>query len=340
MYKNIFRPFLFLFDPEKIHQWVFFWFKFFQKMPFLLVIIRRWYQVQRPELGKDIMGLHFSNPVGLAAGFDKNAEVIDVFDAFGFGFVEIGTLTPYTQPGNPKKRIFRLPPDQALINRMGFNNMGVTAAVKHLKRRKSKVIVGGNIGKNKNTPNENAISDYIAAFNELFNYVDYFVVNVSSPNTPHLRDLQEKEPLTQLLLALQTQNNEKSHPKPILLKIAPDLTDLQLLDIIEIVQLTQIQGVVATNTTLSRAGLRSDKTMLDQIGAGGLSGSPLKERSTEVIKFLANKSNKSFTIIGVGGIHSPEDAKEKLKAGADLVQLYTGFIYEGPGLVKHILQEL
>jgi dihydroorotate dehydrogenase len=340
MYKSIFRPFLFLFDPEKIHQWVFFWFKFFQKMPFLLVIIRRWYQVQRPELGKDIMGLHFSNPVGLAAGFDKNAEVTDVFDAFGFGFVEIGTLTPYTQPGNPKKRIFRLPPDQALINRMGFNNMGVTAAVKHLKRRKSKVIVGGNIGKNKNTPNENAISDYIAAFNELFNYVDYFVVNVSSPNTPHLRDLQEKEPLTQLLLALQTQNNEKSHPKPILLKIAPDLTDLQLLDIIEIVQLTQIQGVVATNTTLSRAGLRSDKTMLDQIGAGGLSGSPLKERSTEVIKFLANKSNKSFTIIGVGGIHSPEDAKEKLKAGADLVQLYTGFIYEGPGLVKHILQEL
>jgi len=340
MYKIILRPFLFLFDPERIHYWVFVWFKLLQRIPFVLNIMGKLYQIQRSELGKEIMGLHFSNPVGLAAGFDKNAEVIDVFDAFGFGFVEIGTLTPLAQPGNPKKRIFRLPPDQALINRMGFNNNGVSAAVKHLKKRKSKVIVGGNIGKNKNTPNEDAVSDYIAAFNELFDYVDYFVVNVSSPNTPHLRELQEKKPLTQLLLALQTQNNAKTHPKPILLKIAPDLTDLQLLDIIDIVQITHIQGVVATNTTLSREGLKTDKKIVEKIGIGGLSGSPLKDRSTEVIKFLANKSNKSFTIIGVGGIHSAEDAKEKLEAGADLVQLYTGFIYEGPGLVKHILQEL
>lgn len=340
MYKNIVRPILFQFDPEKIHKWIFFWFRIIQKIPFLLVILKWFYKVDKPGLEKKLFGLNFPNPIGLAAGFDKNAEVIDTFDALGFGFVEIGTITPKAQPGNPKKRIFRLPQDKALINRMGFNNEGVAQAIKQLKRRKSKVIVGGNIGKNKVTPNENAVDDYLITFNELFEYVDYFVVNVSSPNTPNLRELQEKEPLTRLLNTLQKENSTKVAPKPILLKIAPDLTDTQLLDIIDIVNETKIQGVIATNTTLSREGLTTESNIIKNIGDGGLSGKPLTKRSTEIIRFLAEKSNKSFAIIGVGGIHSVEDAKEKLAAGADLIQLYTGFVYEGPGLVKKILEEL
>lgn len=340
MYKSILRPILFRFDPERIHGWVFFWLKTLQRIPFALNIISKIHTYQHPNLSRKVMGITFPNPIGLAAGFDKNAEVIDAFAAMGFGFVEIGTLTPIAQSGNPKKRIFRIPQDEALINRMGFNNEGVTVAVEKLKRRKSKVIVGGNIGKNKITPNEIAVSDYVLAFNELFDYVDYFVVNVSSPNTPNLRDLQEKEPLKQLLNALQQQNFTKPTSKPILLKIAPDLTDSQLLDIIEIVNETKIQGVIATNTTLSRNHLSISKNEIEQIGNGGLSGKPLRERSTEVIRFLAEKSNKSFVIIGVGGIHTEEDAREKLAAGADLIQIYTGFIYEGPGMIKKILKNL
>jgi dihydroorotate dehydrogenase len=287
--------------------------------------------VKDSRLETEVFGLKFKNPVGLAAGFDKNAVLYKELSNFGFGFIEIGTLTPKAQDGNPKKRLFRLKEDSAIINRMGFNNGGVEEAVLRLKKNNG-VLIGGNIGKNKVTPNEEATSDYEICFDALFDYVDYFVVNVSSPNTPNLRALQDKEPLTQLLQTLQNKNLAKPKQKPILLKIAPDLTDEQLLDIIDIVNETKIAGVIATNTTLSREGLQSE----NKIEAGGLSGKPLAKRATEVIRFLSEKSNKSFPIIGVGGIHSAEDAIEKLEAGASLVQLYTGFIYEGPALVKAI----
>jgi len=283
-----------------------------------------------------LLGLKFKNPVGLAAGFDKNAKMFDELSNFGFGYVEIGTVTPKPQEGNPKKRIFRLIQDSAIINRMGFNNDGVEEVVKRLKNKKTDILIGGNIGKNKITPNDKAVDDYVICFEALFDVVDYFVVNVSSPNTPNLRDLQEKEPLTNLLNRLQDENNLKSQRKPILLKIAPDLTDSQLLDIIEIVNVTKIDGVIATNTTISREGLQS----YDKNETGGLSGKPLSKRSTEVIRFLAERSNKAFPIIGVGGIHSTQDALDKIEAGADLIQLYTGFIYEGPGLVKKINKAL
>lgn len=284
------------------------------------------------RLERELMGIKFKNPVGLAAGFDKNAVLFDEFSNYGFGFVEIGTVTPKPQPGNEKKRIFRLVEDEGLINRMGFNNDGADEIVKRLKNRRTDIVIGGNIGKNKTTPNENAVSDYLICFEKLFDHVDYFVVNVSSPNTPNLRELQDKEPLTRLLNELQDANRKKPVNKPILLKIAPDLTEVQLLDIIDIVKTTKIAGVIATNTTLSREGLNSahkDET-------GGLSGKPLTRRSTEVIRFLAEKSNKAFLIVGVGGIHSERDAIEKLQAGADLIQLYTGFVYEGPAIVKRI----
>jgi len=280
--------------------------------------------------------LKFKNPVGLAAGFDKNAEYIADMTNLGFGFIEIGTVTPKPQPGNDKPRMFRLVPDEALINRMGFNNQGADVAATRLKNLKDRkgLLIGGNIGKNKVTPNEEAVNDYIYCFNALFDYVDYFVVNVSSPNTPGLRDLQEKEPLKHILNTLQSLNIAKSAPKPILLKIAPDLTDSQLDDIVEIVLETQIAGVIATNTTISREGLQSQQELINE--AGGVSGRPLTKRSTEVIRYLSEKSNKAFPIIGVGGIHSAKDAIEKLDAGASLIQVYTGFIYEGPGLIAKI----
>lgn len=280
---------------------------------------------------REVFGLRFKNPVGLAAGFDKDAKLFQELSSFGFGFVEIGTLTPKAQSGNPKKRLFRLREDDAIINRMGFNNGGVTAASERLKQNKN-VLIGGNIGKNKVTPNENAVDDYLLCFEALFDVVDYFVVNVSSPNTPNLRDLQERAPLTRLLKTLQERNQSKPEPKPVLLKIAPDLSDAQLLDIIGIIRQAGVAGVIATNTTLSRQGVLSKHK--DE--KGGLSGKPLCKRATEVIRFLSEKSNNAFPIIGVGGIMSAEDALEKLDAGATLVQLYTGFIYEGPGLVKKI----
>jgi dihydroorotate dehydrogenase len=283
------------------------------------------------RLETEVFGLKFKNPVGLAAGFDKDAKLYKELSNFGFGFIEIGTLTPKAQDGNPKKRLFRLKEDQAIINRMGFNNGGVQEAVERLKSN-TNVLIGGNIGKNKLTPNENAVDDYVICFDALYDYVDYFVVNVSSPNTPNLRELQEKEPLKLLLQTLQNLNLAKPKQKPILLKIAPDLTDSQLLDIIDIVKETKIAGVIATNTTLSREGLHSK----NKVEAGGMSGKPLGQRATEVIRFLSEKSNKAFPIIGVGGVHSPEDAIEKLEAGASLIQLYTGFIYEGPALIKKI----
>jgi dihydroorotate dehydrogenase len=274
--------------------------------------------------------------VGLAAGFDKDAKLIDELASLGFGFIEIGTITPKAQSGNPKPRLFRLTDDNGIINRMGFNNQGIEGAIARLEKRKSNIIIGGNIGKNKVTPNEEAFNDYEKCFVQLYPYVDYFVVNVSSPNTPGLRELQEKGPLTQLLNHLMELNQKQEKTKPILLKIAPDLSNQQLDDIIEIVSITKIAGVIATNTTISRDDLKTSKSTVDEIGNGGLSGKPLGKRATEVIRYLYEKSNGAFPIIGVGGIMSAKDALEKLEAGASLVQLYTGFIYEGPGLVKKI----
>lgn len=336
MYKLLVRSILFQFDPEKVHHFTFSLIKGLMRIPLIPQITRLIFRVENPKLHRGLLGLKFENPVGLAAGFDKNALLFDEFANYGFGFIEVGTVTPKPQPGNPKKRIFRLKADEALINRMGFNNDGVDVVVERLKKRKTNIIIGGNIGKNKITPNERAVDDYMICFEKLFEVVDYFVVNVSSPNTPNLRALQDKGPLTDLLQTLQNENNKKENPKPILLKIAPDLTDSQLLDIIDIVNTTKIAGVIATNTTIARDGLISEQ----KTETGGLSGKPVKERSTEVIRFLAQKSGKSFAIIGVGGIHSADDAREKLEAGADLVQLYTGFIYEGPALVKRINKSL
>lgn len=335
MYKTFIRPFLFQFDPEKIHHFTFWVLKNAFKIPGVSSICRQNFQVNHPDLEREVFGLKFKNPVGLAAGFDKDAKLFKELEGLGFGFVEIGTLTPKAQPGNDKKRLFRLKKDQALVNRMGFNNGGVAAAVERLKRNKN-VLIGGNIGKNKVTPNEDAFDDYAQCFDALFDHVDYFVVNVSSPNTPNLRALQDKEPLTRILQGLQDKNNQKGNSKPILLKIAPDLTDSQLLDIIAIVKETKIAGVIATNTTISREGLLSE----NKKETGGMSGKPIKNRATEVIRFLSVKSEKAFPIIGVGGIHSEEDALEKLEAGASLVQLYTGFIYEGPSLIKRINKRL
>ncbi|XOV67996.1 MAG: quinone-dependent dihydroorotate dehydrogenase [Fluviicola sp.] len=335
MFKLV-RSILFQFDPEKIHYKTVGMIRFILRIPGMKSIWNSMYRVKDNRLKREVFGLQFENPVGLAAGFDKNASMYNDLAYCGFGFIEVGTVTPKGQPGNEKPRLFRLKEDEAIINRMGFNNDGVDNAVVNLKKRKTKLIIGGNIGKNKVTPNESATDDYISAFNALFDYVDYFVVNVSSPNTPNLRALQEKEPLTQLLQTLQGLNSEKESRKPILLKIAPDLTNEQLDDIISIVKDTKLDGVIATNTTISRDGLKTPQERIEEIGAGGLSGKPVKSRSTEVIRYLAETSNKAFPIIGVGGIHSAADALEKMDAGADLVQLYTGFIYEGPKLVKDI----
>lgn len=333
---TFFRSLLFFFSPEKAHHLTASLLRFALQIPGMKSIWKSLFCISDTRLEKTVFGISFPNPVGLAAGFDKDAKMFEDLAYCGFGFIEIGTLTPKGQPGNPQPRLFRLKEDNAIINRMGFNNEGVEAAVERLKKRKTKTIIGGNIGKNKVTENEDALNDYILNFNALFDYVDYFVVNVSSPNTPGLRDLQEKEPLKHLLFSLMQVNNLKTTQKPILLKIAPDLTDSQLDDIIEIVNETKIAGVIATNTTISREGLILEKDKVEAIGAGGLSGKPVRQRSTEVIRYLATKSNKSFPIIGVGGIHSEQDALEKLDAGADLIQLYTGFIYEGPALVKRI----
>ena len=339
MYKAIIRPILFWYDPERIHYFTFSLIRFLSRIGFG-GLFRSVYEVKDHKLERELFGLKFPNPVGLAAGFDKDAKLYQELSNFGFGFIEIGTITPKAQEGNPKKRLFRLKEDLAIVNRMGFNNGGVQEAVHRLKVNKQTskrpVLIGGNIGKNKVTPNDKAVDDYIICFEELFDYVDYFVVNVSSPNTPNLRALQDKEPLTHLLQTLQDRNNDKELRKPILLKIAPDLTNDQLLDIIEIVSATKIDGVIATNTTISREGLISE----NKTEAGGLSGKPLTKRATEVIRFLSQKSNQAFPIIGVGGIHSATDALEKIEAGASLVQLYTGFIYEGPQLIKDINKAL
>lgn len=339
MYKTIVRPLLFLFDPEVIHHFSFTSLRLLNKVPGISSLSRKRYKPQHPALKRELFGLTFENPVGMAAGFDKNATAFKEFSDLGFGFIEIGTLTPKPQDGNPKKRLFRLKKDSAIVNRMGFNNQGVDAVVERLKKNPKlghprHVLIGGNIGKNKVTPNDQAVDDYVICFEKLFDHVDYFAVNVSSPNTPGLRELQDRKPLTHILQTLQNLNNARPARKPILLKIAPDLTNDQLLDIIGIVEDTKIDGVIATNTTIAREGLKSAANLVNE--AGGLSGAPLSSRATQVISFLHDKSNAAFPIIGVGGIMSAQDAIEKIEAGASLVQLYTGFVYEGPNLIKNI----
>jgi len=340
IYKTFLRPFLFLFDPEAIHHFTFRFLKIIFRIPGLKGLASTYFSVSHPSLARKLFGIEFPNPVGLAAGFDKDAKLIDELACFGFGFIEIGTLTLKPQTGNEKPRLFRLPADGGLINRMGFNNQGTAETVENLKRRNSKIIVGGNIGKNKATPNDRALEDYGQCFEVLYPYVDYFVLNVSSPNTPNLRELQEKEPLRQLLSHVKSLSLGKEKPKPVLLKIAPDLSDEQLNDVVEILRETKTDGVIAINTTISREGLVTDKIALEKIGSGGLSGKPISKRSTEIIQYLRLKLGKDYPIIGVGGIMNEKDALEKIEAGANLIQIYTGFIYEGPGIVKRICKAL
>ena len=336
MYKLLIRPLLFCFDPEKVHHFTFFIIKNCSRIPFVSTIFKSLYTVEDKSLERNLFGLTFKNPVGLAAGFDKNAVLYNELANFGFGFIEIGTVTPKGQEGNPKKRLFRLKADKGIFNRMGFNNEGLEAAIKQLKKNRGKVIIGGNIGKNTNTLPEDYTKDYLECFNALHPYVDYFVLNVSCPNVGSHAKLTDKDYLEELINEVQSANRTFAIQKPILLKIAPDLNDIQLDEIIDLVAETKIDGVIASNTSVSREGLKTSDAILNNIGNGGLSGLPIKDKSTRVIKYLSKNSNKAFPIIGVGGIHSANDALEKIEAGADLVQIYTGFIYEGPRLIKSI----
>jgi len=345
MYKLIIRPILFLFDPEKVHHFTFSMLKIVFKIPFVSGIVKSMYSVEDSRLERKLFGLTFKNPVGLAAGFDKNAVLYKELSKFGFGFIEIGTVTPKAQAGNPKKRLFRLIDDSGIINRMGFNNKGVTAAVEKLKQNNGEVLIGGNIGKNTASMPNDYTQDYLTCFKALHPYVDYFVLNVSCPNVGSMAKLQDKDYLFELITAVQKENEklaitDRSRSKPILLKIAPDLNDIQLDEIIDLVAETKIDGVIASNTSTNREGLKATDKYLDEIGMGGLSGKPVADRSTKVIQYLSEKSNKAFPIIGVGGIHSAKDALDKIDAGADLVQIFTGFIYEGPGLIKKINKAL
>lgn len=340
MYKSIIRPLFFLFDPEKIHHFTFSLIKILSKIPGVPAIFRSLFLITDKKLERNLFGLNFKNPVGLAAGFDKNAVLYNELANFGFGFVEIGTVTPKAQAGNPKKRVFRLKADNGLINRMGFNNNGLQGAIEKLKENKGEIIIGGNIGKNTATMPEGYTNDYAECFSELHPFVDYFVLNVSCPNVGSHAKLNDKSYLIELITKMQALNKGFKTQKPILLKIAPDLNDVQLDEIIEIVAETKIEGVIASNTSMNRSNLKASEQQLAAIGNGGLSGKPIKDRSTNVIKYLSDKSNKAFPIIGVGGVHSAKDALEKIEAGADLVQIYTGFIYEGPSLVKSINKAL
>ncbi len=336
MYKSLIRPILFKFDPEKVHHFIFSLIKFIHKIPGVASLNKAMYKVNDAKLEREVFGLKFQNPVGLAAGFDKNAVLYNELANYGFGFIEIGTVTPKGQVGNPKKRLFRLVDDQGIINRMGFNNEGVEEAINKLKDNKGEVIIGGNIGKNTGTKPEDYTKDYLECFNALHPFVDYFVLNVSCPNVSSHAKLNDKDYLEELIAAVQQANNNAFRQKPILLKIAPDLNEGQLDEIVELVQKTKLDGVIASNTSTSREGLKTSSERLDEIGKGGLSGKPVTNKSTKVIKYLSNKSNGGFPIIGVGGIHTAEDALEKLNAGATLVQVYTGFIYSGPKLVSDI----
>lgn len=340
MYKTFLRPLFFIFDPEKIHHFTFSLIKLTSKIPGFTRILNALYVVKDKRLEKKIFGLTFRNPVGLAAGFDKNAELYNQLANFGFGFIEIGTVTPKAQEGNPKKRLFRLKDDEGIINRMGFNNNGLEAAIAQLKKNKGQLIIGGNIGKNTATKPKDYTRDYLICFRALHPYVDYFVLNVSCPNVGSHAKLNDKDYLEELINEVKRVNATFIKEKPILLKIAPDLNDGQLDEIITLVETTKLDGVIASNTSTDRGGLRASAAHLKSIGKGGLSGQPIKNKSTRVIAYLSQKSNKSFPIIGVGGIHSENDALEKIQAGADLVQIYTGFIYEGPSLVKRINKAL
>lgn len=336
MYKRIIRPIFFLFDPEQVHHFVVQIIKIAFKIPGIALLTERWLTLKNPLLERTVFGLHFSNPVGLAAGFDKDATFYNEFSHLGFAFIEIGTVTPKGQTGNPKPRSFRIPKDDALINRMGFNNHGADEILANLKHRKTKIIIGGNLGKNTTTPNDQAVNDYIFTFNKLYEHVDYLVVNVSCPNISDLQKLQDKDSLMIILNALNLERAKKQYFKPILLKISPDLNFSQIDEVLEIVADTKIDGIIATNTTTGRYNITEDDQKIKQFGNGGLSGKPLRERSTEIIRYIFKKTNGRLPIIGVGGIMNAEDAIEKLKAGASLVQIYTGFIYEGPLLVKRI----
>ncbi len=340
MYKSIVRSILFKFDPETIHYFTFDAIKLLSKIPFVSPLIRALFQVNHPALERELFGLKFKNPVGLAAGFDKNAVLFEELTNFGFGFIEIGTVTPKPQEGNPKKRLFRLKDDEGLINRMGFNNAGLDAVISKLKQNSKRIIIGGNIGKNTETHPNDYTTDYATCFEALHPYVDYFVLNVSCPNVGSHAKLTDKDYLEELILEMKRLNAKFDKQKPILLKIAPDLNHNQLDEIIALIDSTQIEGVIASNTSVSRKDLKTPNTTLNAIGNGGLSGQPIKAKSTAVIRYLAEKSQKAFPIIGVGGIHSEDDALDKIEAGADLVQIYTGFVYEGPALVKRINKAL
>jgi dihydroorotate dehydrogenase len=337
LYKSIIRPFLFMMDAEAAHHFTFGWIRRLAGIPVIRTMLG-WSYASDDHHAFSCNGLVFPGRVGLAAGFDKNALLVDEWELFGFAFIEVGTVTPRPQAGNPKPRLFRLLKDEAIINRMGFNNDGADVIAERLSRRKSKIITGGNIGKNKDTANEKATDDYLYCFRKLYPVVDFFTVNVSSPNTPGLRELQDGFMLRNILSALQEENSKMPVQKPVFLKIAPDLTPSQLDEIIAIVEATQLAGIIATNTTVSREGLKSKTTLVNQ--TGGLSGKPLRKKSDEVLEYLASKRNTKFTLIASGGIHSAEDALKKIRAGADLVQVYTGFIYEGPCLVKKIAAAL
>jgi dihydroorotate dehydrogenase len=339
MYKVLFRPLLFLLAPEFVHRLVFSLLKICAFIPGMRVLLRALYSVRDPRLERTFFGRTFPNPVGLAAGFDKNARLVSSWRSLGFGFVEIGTVTPFPQSGNPRPRLFRLPADRALINRMGFNNDGARAVAARIPRKRT-LIVGGNIGKNKSTPNESAVNDYLRCVEALYDHVDYFVVNVSSPNTPGLRQLQEKEPLRELLRAVRQKASSGPTPRPVLLKIAPDLTKEQVLDVIEVVTDSKTDGLIVSNTTLSREGLVTPARRVEEIGAGGLSGTPLTRKATELIAFIRKAVGPGTVIIGVGGIMTPGDAMDKLNAGADLIQVYTGFVYEGPSFARRICKQI
>jgi len=331
---SIFKPLIFRTDPERAHYATMRLLTWAVSIPGFSMLLRNWFSVTKPHLTREICGLKFPNPVGLAAGFDKDARWLKELSVLGFGFVEIGTLTPKGQLGNPQPRLFRLPLDEGILNRMGFNNDGVDAAVERLRNRPANLLIGGNIGKNKTTPNERAVEDYLICMRALHPHVDFFTVNVSSPNTPGLRELQGREPLKRLLAEVSKQNRLFESPRPIFLKIAPDMTDEALRDVIDVVRTTGVDGVIATNTTIDRSGLTTQN--VEHLGAGGVSGAPLRERSTEVIRFLHQESGGAFPIIGVGGIDGVASAREKLDAGASLVQVYSGMVYQGPGLVRRI----
>ena len=336
MYRRIIRPLLFLIPPETTHHIIVFIVRIAFRIPGMKQILKKTYAVEDKRLNREIFGLKFTNPIGLAAGFDKNAGFFNEFMVFGFGFIEIGTVTPVGQAGNPKQRLFRIPRDQGLINRMGFNNLGLDKAIDKLKNKPEGLIIGGNIGKNTSTSNEKAVEDYARCFEGLYPYVDYFVVNVSCPNICDLNELQDKELLIGILIRLADIRSSMTIKKPILVKISPDLNFQQIDDVLELISQTGMDGIVATNTTIKRENLATGAKMIEQIGNGGLSGKPLRQRSTEIIKYISEKTNGKLTIIGTGGIMSPEDAIEKIRAGASLIQIYTGFIYEGPCIVKKI----